>query len=266
MNKIIFFVFLLALASCSNNGNNTSAGNSNADMPEQEKNMRDLAAKYPDSFLLKENLIQYFRENSNYGQAIAETEYALKNDSANERLWYMKATLLTENDDTTKAIKAWEQTIRISPRPEYLMSLGTLYAFTKDPLALGMADVLMAYGPSTQYQGLFIKGLYCNTTGNKAKAAEFFDACISIDYTNTLAYREKAIAEYDMGDYKAAIKTLELALTVKKTYDEAYYWLGRCFEKQDKKQDAIESYKIALQLSPDYIEAKDALGKLGVVQ
>ncbi len=228
--------------------------------------MREAIAEHPDSLLLKETLIQYFRENSNYGQALAETDYALQKDSSNERLWYIKATLLTENDDTLQAIKAWEHTIKLSPRPEYIMSLGTLYAFTKDPLALGMANILTAYGPSTAYQGLFIRGLYFNSTGEKDKAVECFNQCINIDYNNTLAYREKAIAEYDMGAYDEAIKTLELALQVKKTYDEAYYWLGRCFEKLGKKTEAIESYKIALQLSPDYIEAKDALSKMGVIQ
>lgn len=255
MNKIIFLFFVVALISCSN-----------SDMPEQERVLREEVSKYPDSFLLKENLIQYFRDNSNYGQAIAETDYALRKDSSSERLWYMKATLLSETDDTLQAIKAWEQTIKINPRPEYLMSLGTLYALSKDPLALGVADVLLAYGTPTQYQGLFIKGLYCNAVGDHATAAQLFASCISIDYTNTLAYREKAIAEYEMGNFAEALKTLELALSAKPTYDEAYYWRGRCFEKLGKKEEAIKSYQIALQLSPDYIEPKDALGKLGVVQ
>jgi tetratricopeptide (TPR) repeat protein len=265
MNKYILFFFAVLLAACNNN-NSSDAGNGNAAMPEQEKTLREQIAKFPDSLMLKETLIQYFRDNSNYGQAIAETDYALRKDSINERLWYIKATLLSENDDTLQAIKAWEKTINIKPRPEYIMSLGTLYAFTRDPLALGMADLLMAYGPASTYQGLFIKGLYFNTTGDKPKAQAFFNQCISIDYTNTLAYREKAIAEYDMGQYAEAIKTLELALQVKKTYDEAYYWMGRCYEKLGKKAEAIDCYKIALQLSPDYIEPKDALGKLGVVQ
>ena len=69
-----------------------------------------------------------------------------------------------------------------------------------------------------------------------------------------------------MGKYLDALKTLELALAVKKTYDEAYYWMGRCYEKLGKREEAIENYRTALQLTPDYIEAKDALGKIGVVQ
>jgi len=265
MNRFIILLFAVLIASCNNKNSDNATGNT-ADMPEQEKLLREDVAKHPDSFLLKENLVQYFRENSNYGQALAEMDYLLKKDSLNERLWFIKATLLTENDDTTKAIDAWEQTIKLSPKPEYMMSLGTLYAFTKNPLALAMGDLLSGRGSAWTYQGLFIKGLYCNSIGDKANAEFFFDKCISLDYTNTLAYREKAIAEYDMGDYEAALKTLELALAVKKTYDEAYYWIGRCYEKLGKKEAAIENYRIALQLSPDYIEPKDALGKMGVVQ
>jgi tetratricopeptide (TPR) repeat protein len=156
--------------------------------------------------------------------------------------------------------------IKIKPRPEYLMSLGTLYALTKDPLALAMGDLLMSPVGNAANQGLFIKGMYYNNIGEKENAIAFLDKCLSLDYSNLLAYREKAMAEYDLGKYLEALKTLELSLAVKKNYDEAYYWMGRCYEKLGKKQEAIDNYKMALQLSPDYVEPKDALGKMGVVQ
>ena len=265
MNK--FIVSLLAVSaiffSCGDNAKPVETG---AVMPAAEKELRDKIAEFPDSLLLKEKLIQYFRDNSNYGQAIDETGEALKKDSNNERLWYIKATLLSENDDTLQAIKAWEKTIAINPNPEYMLALGTLYAFTKNPSALSVSDSLMLPGINAKNQALFIKGLYYNSTGDKLKAIQLFDTCISLDYTNTLAYREKAIAEYDLGKYTDALKTLQLVLVVKKTYDEAYYWTGRCFEKLGKKEEAIDNYKQALVLSPDYVEAKDALAKLGVIQ
>lgn len=261
MARNIFLGLAILLFACNNN-----AGTADADMPAQERQLRDEIAKHPDSVLLKENLVQYFRDNNNYSQAIAEIEKDIAKDSANERLWYMKATLLTENDDTTQAIAAWEKTINISPRPEYLMSLGTLYALAKDPLALAMGDLLMSPMGKAMNQGLFIKGMYYNNIGEKENAIVFFDKCLQLDYSNLMAYREKAMAEYDMGKYLEALKTLELSLAVKKTYDEAYYWMGRCYEKLGKKEQAIENYKTALQLSPDYVEAKDALGKMGIVQ
>lgn len=266
MNKSIVFLIIAAVSiffSCSNNSE--SAKNTSA-IPAAEKQLRDLIAEHPDSLLLKENLIQYFRDNNNYGQAIAEADYDLKKDSNNERLWFIKATLLTEKDDTLQAIKAWEKTININPDPEYLLSLGTLYAFTKNPSALSVADSLMLPHIKAKNQAFFIKGLYYNSIGDKMKAINYFDTCISLDYTYTLAYREKAICFYDLGKYLDALKVLEIVLAVKKDYDEAYYWMGRCFEKLGLKKEAIQNYQLALQLSPDYIEAKDALGKMGVIQ
>jgi TolA-binding protein len=40
--------------------------------------------------------------------------------------------------------------------------------------------------------------------------------------------------------------------------------MGKCYEKLSKTNEAIESYKTALRYNKDYIEASDALGKLGV--
>lgn len=263
MKRLTSFIIVILLASCGNNDQTGNAG-SMAAMPEQEKILREQIEKHPDSAILKENLIQYFRDNANYTKAIGETDALLKSDSNSERLLYIKATLLTENDDTLRAIKAWEKLINIIPRPEYMMSIGTLYAFSKDPKALAVADFLADPRAHAKYQSLFISGLYYNSINEQAKAATYFDQCIALDYTNTLAYREKAIAEYGMGKYLDALKTLELALAVKSSYDEAYYWMGRCYEKLGKKAEAIDNYKQALQLSPNYVEAKDALAKMGV--
>jgi tetratricopeptide (TPR) repeat protein len=267
MTKNIFIVLLLIIATSCNDTNEQEKQPTATTIPAGEKQLRDLVLQFPDSLLLKENLVQYFRENGNYTQAIAETEHALQKDTINERLWYIKATLYSEDDDTTQAIKAWEKLVAINPQPEYVMSLGSLYALSKNPLALAMADGLLnAPKANAQNQALFIKGLYYSSIGDKKKAIEFFDNCITVDYTNTLAYREKAICLYDDGKYVDALKVLEVAVEVKKTFEEAYYWMGCCYQKLDKKEQAIQSYQMALQIDANYIEAKDALGKLGVIQ
>jgi superkiller protein 3 len=76
------------------------------------------------------------------------------------------------------------------------------------------------------------------------------------------AYREKGIALYDMGKYEDAITVLDKAVTLQNSFDEGYYWLGRCLEKLNKPNDAIEEYKTALMYTPDYVEAKEALERL----
>ena len=94
------------------------------------------------------------------------------------------------------------------------------------------------------------------------KAISFFDNCLKIDYRDLLAYREKAICLFDLKQYAAALDVLQKALAVQQTFDEGYYWMGRCYEKLDKRKEAVESYEQALQIDPGYAEAKDALERL----
>ncbi len=262
MRLLIFIICIISLTATSCNDN---AAKTDIEVPEQEKHLRDLISKNPDSLLLKENLVQYFRENGNYGQAIKETTTFLEKDSTNDRLYDIKATLYFENGDTSNAIESFEEAISLNPQPEYIISLGSLYAQTKNPMALVMADALLqAPKANAQKQALFIKGLYYSYNDEKEKALIFFDNCLKLDYRDILAYREKAICLYDLKKYSAALDVLQKAITVQNSFDEGYYWMGRCYEKLDKRTEAIESYKAALQLDPGYLEAKDALGRMGI--
>lgn len=259
---VITTLVVFCFSSCSNNNEAATANNH---LPAEEKLLRDQITIHPDSSLLKEKLIQYFRENGNYTAAISETEMALQKDSMNGRLWYIKATLHTENEDTLKAIVSWENVAYLDPSAANLMSLGSLYALSKNAAALEVADALLKMPNSNaQPQAIFIKGLYFSAISEKERAIVFFNQVISIDYTNLMAYREKAVCLYDTGKYLDALKTLELAIALKKNYDEAYYWMGRCFEKLNNNEAAIQNYQLALQMDPEFIEAKDALQKLGV--
>ena len=235
------------------------------DSTNPEKLMKDAITAFPDSLLLKENLVQYYRDNGEYDMSLATTNDAIKKDSLNPRLWNMKATLYFENEDTVNSIKAFEKGIGLSPDPQYIISLATIYAETKNAKALAMADaLLLAKKTKSDKEAFFIKGLYYNYSGDKAKAIDLFDKCLAMDYTYMFAYREKAIALYDLGRYEAALSVADKAVTLQNNFDEGHYWRGRCLEKLNRPGDAIEAYHTALLYSPDYIEAQDALARLGV--
>jgi len=69
---------------------------------------------------------------------------------------------------------------------------------------------------------------------------------------------------YDMGNYEEALKVLKRAVTVQNNFDEGYYWMGKCYEKLGKKEDAIESYQTALLYDKNFVEAREALDKLTI--
>lgn len=264
MMKQIFIplYFICCFSACNNKEEKSST--ETAVFSVYEKEMNDAIAKFPDSLLLKEKLIQYYRDSAAYDKAITTVNKAIQTDSLNARLWEIKATLHFENEDTLNAIKSFENAVRILPLPRYIKLLGSLYAQTKNIKALHMADALLQNkNADTDNEAFFIKGLYFSCIDEKNKAITFFDKCLSLNYTFMPAYREKAIALYDLGKYDSAINVLTKAITLQNSFDEGYYWRGRCLEKLHKPTEAINEYHTALRYSPDFLEAKEAINGLG---
>ncbi len=261
MKKILFLI-LGGVVAC--NGSTKKDGSENTAITEEQQ-LKNIVHQYPDSMLPKENLIQFYRDSGDYKKAILEVNNALTQQNNNARLWEIKAILHFEDEDTLKSIKAFEKALSILPNTTDMISLGTLYAQTKNSKAIILADTLLAHhNTGDEKQALFIKGLYYSFTNDKQKAISFFDKCVAIDFTYMDAYREKAIALYDLGKYNEAVTVLNKAITLQNNFDEGYYYRGRCYEKLNRNEEAIESYQTALMYSPDYTEAKEALSRLGV--
>jgi len=231
----------------------------------KEKELKDDVEKYPDSVLLRENLIQYYRDNANYDRAISETDKAIIRDSLNPRYFDIKAILHFEDGDTLSSISAFENAARLYPDPVYLISLGTLYAQTRNPMALQVADDLAKLAPmKTEKESLFIKGLYYASINDKKQALAFFEKALVVDFNFMEAYREKALALYDLGNFNESLAVLDKAVRIKNNFEEGYFYRGRVLEKLNRKEEAVESYQRALLFDPAYIEAKDALSRLGI--
>ena len=108
----------------------------------------------------------------------------------------------------------------------------------------------------------YISGLYYTYKNEKEKAIVYFDKCLNLQFSFMDAYREKAIALYDLGKYDSSLAVLDKALTLQNSFEEGYYYSGRCLEKLNRKEEAIQSYRNALVYDPEYTEAKDALNRL----
>ena len=260
MKFICFFLILIFFQFCNTK---KDAEPQNKTELSQEDLLKNAIKQYPDSLKLIENLSAYYLDVQNYDAALAQINSAIGKDSNNAQLRDYQSIIYAAKGDTMEAIKSLENAITILPDPQYVIGLGALYAQTKNPLALTMADaLLMADKAAAQKEAYFIKGIYYSYINEKEKAISFFDKAISIQYTFMDAYLEKGIALYDLKKYSEAATVLEKAVTIQNNFDRGYYYLGRCFEKLNKKNEAIEAYQMALQYDPNYLEAKDALGKL----
>ena len=260
--KTYFFIgsLLFAFVSCNSKSDEVKHDTSDANSIES---LKAAVRRYPDSLMLVQELIEEYRNQNFYDSAILLTDQQIRKDSNNAYLWNIKATLYFESADTMKAIESLEKAIEIFPLPEYLAALGTVYAEIKSKNALMIADELLEKNKTKSAKDAwFIKGLYYNYVNQPEKAITYLDSCLTNDYTYMYAYREKAIALYNFGKYKDAIEVLKRAVTIQNNFDEGYYWLGRCYEKLDKKEEAIESYQNALLYDKNFIEARKALERI----
>ncbi|MCY7292858.1 MAG: tetratricopeptide repeat protein [Ferruginibacter sp.] len=197
----------------------------------QEDILKNAIKQYPDSFKLVENLSAYYLDVQNYDAALAQINNAIGKDSNNAQLRDYQSIIYAAKGDTTEAIISLEKAIVILPDPQYIIGLGALYAQTKNPMALAMADALLAADKAgAEKEAYFIKGLYYSYNNEKEKAIPFFDKCISIQYTFMNAYLEKGIALYDLKKYSEAATVLQTAVTLQNNFERGYYYLGRCFE------------------------------------
>jgi tetratricopeptide (TPR) repeat protein len=60
--------------------------------------------------------------------------------------------------------------------------------------------------------------------------------------------------------YQEAIDAYKQAIQIEPDYAEAHYYLGLVYGKQERYQEAINAFKQAIQIKPDYAEAHYYLG------
>jgi tetratricopeptide (TPR) repeat protein len=220
--------------------------------------------KFPDSILLREQIVQSLRESGDYAGALRFTVEAIEKDSLAHRWYAIKATLDFENKDTAAAIQSLENAINILPSNEYLIRLGFLYAQTGRRQAIPSANLLLMPENNMTADAYLIQGLYYNNIHQPDSAIMALEKCIKADYTRMEAYREKAIAQLSQSNPSEALSTLERAIKLSHNYEEAYYYQGICYERLKKKEEAIIAYKTAWALDNEYVEAIAALKRLGV--
>lgn len=259
MKSLLFILCLCLLAGCHNPTEKTPV----QPLHSEEAELKAAIRQYPDSLLLVETLIQWYRDNGHPEEAIRQTDSLLATDSSLANFWHIRAVLHFEQADTLEAIRSLEQAVKIEPQPIFLESLGTLYAETGNIKALVTADSLQAFDPPKwDKESWYIKGLYYSTIREERKSIGWFDQSLSASFTYMEAYREKAIALMRLNLYPEALEVLNKAITIQNGFDEGHYYRGICLEKLNRPDEAMEAYETALLYDQGYLEAREALQRL----
>jgi len=230
---------------------------------ERLKLLQECIRKFPDVPEFKRLMGEAYVEAGKSKMALDLYDDLLNKDSLDFEAWYEKGLLLEQMHDTTHALIALKKAYALQPMNTYALELAHLYAEMKNPVALEICDdVLRRDFARELVDPFFIKGIYYANMLQYSFAVVQFDSCIRRDWKFTDAYIEKGIVFYKEKNYDEALSIFQLAATVSNTDPDAYYWIGRCYEISNKKEEAIAYYERAVALDKNFTEAKAALKRL----
>lgn len=202
--------------------------------------------------------------------AAGKTDLALKEASAlleanpqNMELLLMNVELLQKKKDSAAATSLLE---KINQLPTWNQELGLKLAYQfaeyKNPRTLALVDTLIRYDTLKTGDPYYVKGIYYTNMGNKSAALAAFDETIRENYNYLNAYIEKGKILLEQKNNAAALKTFRMANTIKPSFPDAYYWIGRALEASGDKAGAKDYYQKAYGLDQSFTEARDAAAAL----
>lgn len=234
------------------------------DKPEERTEfLQTCEKKYPGDSEFNRLLGEAYIEAGNNKAALEIYDNLLKKDSLDFESWYERGLVLEQLKDTASAIIALKKAHSLQPVNTYALELAHLYAEMKNPIALKICDEVDARDSAKEMvDPYFIKGIYYSNTKQYKQAITAFDSCIRRDWKFSEAYIEKGIAFFKQQNYDEALNTFRLAATVSNMDPDAYFWMGRCYEAVNKKDEALIYYERALALDRNFVEAQQAIKRL----
>lgn len=201
------------------------------------------------------NLYFYIQD---YTQALKYLNQSIKTDPYYPMAYFSRAMLLLEQKDTANAITNFQ--IAIEREPEYYeayLQLGLVYLSKSDSISLMYYNNALKLHPNS-YEANYGKAMFYQKSKQPQKAIQTYKTMIrgnigqaeqlyfniAYNYMNHLDLYEKAIIHYDSAIY------------IQEYFTEAYCNRAYCFEQLNQTQNALNDYKKALEISPDYQIAK----------
>lgn len=198
--------------------------------------------------------------------AFNEINTVLRRDPYNGEAYFLKGMVYKNLKDTAKALSSFQTSIQVDPNYQAsFLQLGSLYAAKKDSIALRYFE--NAYRADTSDMiGLYSEGMYYQDNGLYEKAKQTYRRIIMKQPQFADAFFNTGWILMRQDSFEKAARQFDLVTKIEPANSGAYYNRGVCYELMNKKQEALSDYNQALELDPEYAEAKAALSRLGRVK
>ena len=217
----------------------------------------EMQKKFPQENMFSRQLAQLYENIGKKKAAEAIFNQLIQSDSNNAILWMEKGSLLLEHQDSLAGIACLEKAYQLQADAVIGLKLASAYQNAMNPKVVGICDeLLQKFEVSWVMPDVaMLKGQYYSDKGNYKNALQEFDRCIAFDWKFVDAHIEKGIVHFRMKNYQKALDIFRMASRVSNANADARFWMGRCFEAQGKKEEAIVEYQQSLALDTSLNEA-----------
>ncbi len=109
-------------------------------------------------------------------------------------------------------------------------------------------------------ESLLFSALIYQEKGDLISARKSYLEYLKLNPDDDWVYVLIADLDYQLGDYKLALRNYQKALS-ENEYAKAYYGIGRIYHDQGLVNDTIDAYKRAVDIAPEFVDARIALAK-----
>lgn len=200
-----------------------------------------------------------------YDKTMDNVNAAIKIDKYSSTAYFLRGWALKEKGDTIRAVADYKRAVELNSAYEQANEeLGILYAQKNDPIAVEYLKTTVNINPKNT-QARYALGLYYQNNQMFQAALDEYQKILHIrpndaDALNNVGYINMRYKE----DYETALQCFNQAILADSSFFQAYCNRGEAYEHMGKTQNAIDDFKTAMALNPQYEEAKRQLKRLGV--
>lgn len=144
--------------------------------------------------------------------------------------------------------------------PEALLGYGKMcYYMEKDDDAKDAFNRLYKIDPSNPQVNSYL-GKYAAESSQYKKAIGYIREAIKYDPLNTDYWFDLGTWSRMTGDYKGAENSWKKAVSLEPDYFLGYAYLAGLYDEQNRKEDALEYYRLTVEKNPQYYYAYESLG------
>lgn len=197
-----------------------------------------------------------------YVPAVGTSQRLLVLDPQDSEAFFLRGILFKEQGMDSLAIVNFQRSVDInSDMTEAFIMLGDLHEKSGSEFAGGYyANAVRA--DSNDMNALFSLAFYQQNHGQEGQALGIYKRMILLDRTFVPAYVNGGILFLAQDSVAQAQSWLREGLSMDSSFVLTHYYLGQCAEKMGLPEQARKHYENALEIDPDYSDARRALGTL----